>query len=595
MNRIKIILINLLLLTHISISYAANVTEDTTFSSTATAQQVVTENDVDIIITNNASITRTGQKAIKNTDDEVTGTTITIHSGSSVTSTGNNTISTEGGELTITNSGTIQALGASGANSKAINISNSDGGVTITNNSGGIIASPGNTILGNAGTGGDNTTIENSGQITSTNTSSSSSAIIYKDNDTGNTITNNAGGEITSKGTKATIIVGASSTITNSGTIKNNKSVNKNAIQLKGDNNTVTLKDEGIVVGIIKAANGTTGNTLKINHGVGKSYYYNTGGDFTLEDLDGNQVVKGSAGSVGQGGSETVDDLLGYKSLNIRKSLNKFLKSEGFKNKKTEWQGIQATSLERKENTKNLALGYEFYSLGVNIIRPLENENVIASFEYSEQDFQKDHDITRYNISFGVHFNESENKFKDNSFILAGATLNEGKRKILTNTTTSGTLDITDIYESFEIHTGKIFQNKSLLPNIGTNLSYSFTPSHTESKYYSWEDKHVANFSVDLNDEYNLEFKKNKSKIGIGWILDYRTLITDSKTEYSVNGTEATYHQDDELTKEMTLSVNINYEKTFYKFGKMLVSIDGKSTTQDVSSIGANISFVKVL
>ena len=65
-------------------------------------------------------------------------------------------------------------------------------------------------------------------------------------------------------------------------------------------------------------------------------------------------------------------------------------------------------------------------------------------------------------------------------------------------------------YESFEIHTGKMFQNKSLLPNNGTNLSYSFTPSHTESKYYSWEDKHVANFSVDLNDEYNLELKKIK-------------------------------------------------------------------------------------
>ena len=98
-----------------------------------------------------------------------------------------------------------------------------------------------------------------------------------------------------------------------------------------------------------------------------------------------------------------------------------------------------------------------------------------------------------------------------------------------------------------------------------------------------------------MNDEYNLEFKKNKSKIGIGWILDYRTLITDSKTEYSVNGTKATYYQDDDLTKEMTLSVNINYEKILYKFGKILVSIDGKSTTQDVNSIGANISFIKVL
>ena len=593
----KIVLILLFFLIFSNKLYAADIEEDTTISSDATAQQVVTENDVDIILTDNASITRTGQKAIKNTDGDVTGTTLTIHSGSAITSTGANTISTEGGEFTVTNSGEIST-----SVSKAINLSSSDG-VLITNNSGGVISANGYAILGDASNTTDNITIDNSGTIfSSITTGSTSTAIILDEYNNNNpipntTITNNAGGSIYSEGPKATIKLGTSSTITNSGSIKNNKSVDKNSIELIGNNNTVTLKDEGIVVGKIKAATGTTGNTLKFNHGLGKSYYYNTGtgGDFTLQDLDGNQVVKGSAGSVGQGGSETVDDLLGYKSLNIRKSLNKFLKSEGFKNKKTEWQGIQATSLERKENTKNLALGYEFYSLGVNIIRPLENENIIASFEYSEQDFQKDHDITRYNISFGVHFNESENKFKDNSFILAGATLNEGKRKILTNTTTSGTLDINDIYESFEIHTGKIFQNKSLLPNIGTNLSYSFTPSHTESKYYSWEDKHVANFSVDLNDEYNLEFKKNKSKIGIGWILDYRTLITDSKTEYSVNGTEATYHQDDELIKEMTLSVNINYEKTFYKFGKMLVSIDGKSTTQDVSSIGANISFVKVL
>ena len=34
--------------------------------------------------------------------------------------------------------------------------------------------------------------------------------------------------------------------------IKNNKSVDKNSIELIGNNNTVTLKDEGIVVGKIK-------------------------------------------------------------------------------------------------------------------------------------------------------------------------------------------------------------------------------------------------------------------------------------------------------------------------------------------------------
>ena len=53
--------------------------------------------------------------------------------------------------------------------SKAINVSNSDG-VSITNNNNGVIKSNNNTILGDAGTGADNTTIDNSGEIYSTAT-----------------------------------------------------------------------------------------------------------------------------------------------------------------------------------------------------------------------------------------------------------------------------------------------------------------------------------------------------------------------------------------------------------------------------------------
>ena len=137
-------------------------------------------------------------------------------------------------------------------------MSKSDG-VSITNNSTGVIKSNNNTILGDAGTGAVNTTINNSGEIYSSATGTESSAIVFADDDTGNTITNNSGGEIYSKGNESTIVLGASSTLTNSGSIKNNKSVSNKAIQLKGNNNTVTLKDAGIVVGKIKAANGTTG------------------------------------------------------------------------------------------------------------------------------------------------------------------------------------------------------------------------------------------------------------------------------------------------------------------------------------------------
>ena len=574
-----------LLLTNLNAANV-NVSSDNEIESDDTSNKYIFD-AADQTLTIKSDVTAGASSANQNIQiNEQDNATIVIESGATLQGTNTLIKGNDADGLTVTNSGTISA-----STNRAINLLDATN-ATITNNSGAIISSAtGNTINGavnNDSVSGN--TITNSGTIYAT----SGVAVRFYNSSTSTTITNNSGGVIYNNSTDETIRLGGSSTLTNAGKIENKNDPSNDAIDIEGNSSTITLKDGGILIGKIRSAG--TSNTLKIQHGVGQSYFYETAGnDMTLQDLDGNQIVKGSAGSVGQGGNENIDELLGYKSLNIRKSLDKFVKSEGFKNKETEWQGIQATSLERKEHTKNLALGYEFYSLGVNIIRPSENENVIASFEYSEQDFQKDHTIKRYNLLFGLHYNESENKFKDNSFILAGATLNEGERKILTNTTSSGTLNINDTYESFEIHAGKRFKNKSLIPNLGTNLSYSYTPDHSESKYYSWDDKHVANFSLDLSDEFSIEREKSKSKFGIGWVLDYRTLITGSKTDYSVNGTKATYKQDDDLTKEMTLSVSINYEKKFYKFGKILISIDGMQTTQDVSSIGANISFIKIL
>ena len=319
--------------------------------------------------------------------NEIDGATVIIESNASIKGKSNAIMGRETNNLTITNSGTISA-----STSKAINLRDAQN-TTITNKKGATITANTNAIVQEAaGTeNAENVTISNSGTISSVENRS----IYFYEDATNTTLTNNSSGLIYNTADDPTVQLGTSSTLTNSGTIENRNSPSNSSITLVGNNNTITLKDGGKVVGTI-AAGSTTGNTLKIQHGVGQSYFYKTSGnDMTLQDLDGNQIVKGSAGSVGQGGNENIDELLGYKSLNIRKSLDKFVKSEGFKNKETEWQGIQATSLERKEHTKNLALGYEFISLGVNIIRPSENENVIASFEYSEQDFQKDHNIRR--------------------------------------------------------------------------------------------------------------------------------------------------------------------------------------------------------
>ena len=585
----KIILILLFFLIFSNKLYAEDIDEDKTYSSDdSSTQYEFTADDVGVTVTSNITLSRS-QKLFTFDDAERTGNTITVNSGSTITTeTNGNTIYTDGADLTIINSGTISTLANK---SKAINISKSDG-VSITNNSGGVITTGGNTILGNASTGADNTTIVNSGQIISTNTAASSSAIIFADNDTGTTITNNLGGEITSKGNKGTIIVGASSTITNSGTIKNNKSVDKNVIQLKGNNNTITLKDEGIVVGMIKAASGTTGNTLKLNHGVGKSYYYDTGGDFTLQDLDGNQVVKGSAGSVGQGGSEILDELLGTKSLNIRQSLSKYKNAEEDLKENQSWGEINFSTFKRKQNNQNLSLGFNSADLTINLMYPDHGKDFILSLGNGSQKFTKDYGVNRDSLHTGFLFKDHPilNKFGDESFILGGVNLKKSEREILTNTTSSGKLSITDNFETYDLIIGTKINNDFIIPNIGATLGLSYTPSHNESNYYSWDKKKVSNLSIYLDDDYKLNLGKNY-QLNLGWILDARQMVLGKEQNYEINGTSAIYSQDTDLTKEVTLATNLGFDKKmsdqhFFKF-----YLDSTISTQELASFSGNFAY----
>ena len=585
----KIILILLFFLIFSNKLYAEDIDEDKTYSSDDSSTQYdFTADNVGVTVTNNITLSRS-QKLFTFDDAERTGNTITVNSGSTITTeTNGNTIFTDGADLTIINSGTISTLANK---SKAINVSKSDG-VSITNNSGGVITTGGNTILGNANTGADNTTIVNSGQIITTNTTSSSSAIIFADNDTGTTITNNLGGEITSKGNKGTIIVGVSSTITNSGTIKNNKSVDKNVIQLKGNNNTITLKDEGIVVGMIKAASGTTGNTLKLNHGVGKSYYYDTSGTFTLEDLDGNQVVKGSAGSVGQGGSEILDELLGTKSLNIRQSFSKYKNAEEDLKENQSWGEINFSTFKRKQNNQNLSLGFNSADLTINLMYPDHGKDFILSLGKGNQKFTKDYGVTRHFLHTGFFFRDHPilNKFGDESFILGGVNLKKSEREILTNTTSSGKLSIRDNFETFDLIIGTKVNNDFIIPNIGATLGLSYTPSHNESNYYSWDKKKVSNLSIYLDDDYKLNLGKNY-QLNLGWILDARQMVLGKEQNYEINGTSAIYSQNTDLTKEVTLATNLGFDKKmsdqhFFKF-----YLDSTISTQELASFSGNFAY----
>ncbi len=564
---------------------AETVSSDKSISDeTETAQQNIDTAEVTLTITN-STVSR-ANTPIK-VDSGLADVSISIDSDSTVKSTsGDNPIlGINTTRLSVDNSGTI-----SSSNGKSIDIYKSTD-AEISNNSGAVISAAKNAIR-TGGTTGDPTTgytITNSGQIYSTNTTNS--AIFSNANSTGGTITNNSGGQIYSSGSQATVKAGTTTTITNSGSIKNNDDVDNNAIQLLGNNNTITLKNAGIVVGKITADSGTTGNKLKFQHGFGQSYFYETSGDFTLEDLDGNQIVKGSAGSVGQGGNETHDELLGYKSLNIRKSLNRYKKNKNNLDDNKGWGETYGSFIKRDQHNSNLSLGYNFLNLGVNLVYPLEKSDHILSFETGRQEFTKDHNINHFSFLSGVNFSSTNSE----TFILGGAALHDSERTILTNTTTTGKLDLDDTYYSLKALIGSKFKNEKLIPDIGFTAGYSITPEHNESKYYTWKTKSTLNFSTYIEDEYNFISIGEKNNLNLGWVIDFRKLVFGKEQDYEINGTKATYTQDNDLTEEVIFSANAEFIKKISNSEKLSFALDGFLSTQETSGLQASIYYIMKL
>ena len=512
--------------------------------------------------------------------NEIDNATVVVESGGTIQGKSNTIMGRETSGLTVINSGTIEAT-----SSKAIQLQDAQG-ATITNKSGGLIFADTNAIVqqsaGNESATG--ASISNAGTIYSVE----NRAIYFYDGATDATLTNESSGIIYNTSTFATLQIDTNSTLVNSGTIDNRNSPSNAGIAIVGNNNTVTLKDKSILVGKIDGGT-TTGNTLKFQHGVGQGYYYETAGSFTLEDLDGNQVVKGSAGSVGQGGSETLDELLSYKSLNIRQFLNRYKDSENLYDGNG-WGETYTSLLNRKGHATNLALEYDLFNVGANLISPLENSDFILAFEAGVQDFETDHKITYQNVSAGLYLPSNKYLLNLDSFILGGITLKEGERTILTNTTSSGKLNIDSNYQTFEVHSGVTKTNSKLIPNVGLTGSFSITTSYDESKYYTWRNRKVGNVSVFFSDKYNL-INNDNNNFNLGWLLDFRNSVGDKSQVYSINGTSATYKQDNALTREISLVANLGYEKKITDNGKFTAGVSAKNTNQDVKSLSGNLGF----
>ena len=554
-------------------------------------------------ITNSGTISAGTSYGINNSNNGSAGSTITSITNSGTISAGtsygifNQTSGTGGATISsITNTGTISS------NTSAIeNFSYSSSGIAtiteITNS--GIISAQSNTIKNYKTSGTGNSLIDkitNSGSITattgsaiynhSTNTGGSGTAKISNLINTGTIkstsgigIENLANAEITNL-TNSGIISGSTYSISNAGTL-----------------GTVNLNEGSVLIGPI---NSSTSYNLVINVGASKSYAFSTSGvgAITLSDLDNRPQVSGSAYAINIGSMEMASENLYQKTSNIIDAVDRNLNKNSYI--EPYYTEANRNSLGDSSEVRNFKNNRQGVNAGFN----LENTNTqfLLNIEQSKINIDTDEHIIN---SDGFIIGLVNSKYaKTNDFdvslkALAGYSNSKTDRRILDNTSSTGSRVLTGEYDSFYGVLGtslskNYIHDQNLKSNllIGLDLSSEFRSSFNESLYYKYSGLSLIQLQPKISTEITKTFDKD-SNIFLIVGAEGREIISGRNQNYQMNNTNVSYQTTNpsDIYGVLSLGSNINLSDNLKLYAVATARLSDQNTESYNGSFGLKGSF----
>ena len=555
-------------------------------------------------ITNSGTISAGTSYGINNSNNGSARSTITSITNSGTISAGTSygifNVTSGTGPATIssiTNTGTISS------NTSAIeNFSYTSSGIAtiteITNS--GTISAQSNTIRNYKTSGTGNSLIDkitNSGSITATTGSA-----IY------NSSTNVSGGSGTAKisnlintGTiKSTSGIGIENlanaeitNLTNSGIISGSTYSISNA----GTLGTVNLNEGSVLIGPI---NSSTSYNLVINVGASKSYAFSTSGvgAITLSDLDNRPQVSGSAYAINIGSMEMASENLYQKTSNIIDAVDRNLNKNSYI--EPYYTEANRNSLGDSSEVRNFKNNRQGVNAGFN----LENTNTqfLLNIEQSKINIDTDEHIIN---SDGFIIGLVNSKYaKTNDFdvslkALAGYSNSKTDRRILDNTSSTGSRVLTGEYDSFYGVLGtslskNYIHDQNLKSNllIGLDLSSEFRSSFNESLYYKYSGLSLIQLQPKISTEITKTFDKD-SNIFLIVGAEGREIISGRNQNYQMNNTNVSYQTTNpsDIYGVLSLGSNINLSDNLKLYAVATARLSDQNTESYNGSFGLKGSF----
>ena len=82
-----------------------------------------------------------------------------------------------------------------------------------------------------------------------------------------------------------------------------------------------------------------------------------------------------------------------------------------------------------------------------------------------------------------------------------------------------------------------------------------------------------------------------KSKLYLSWLTDYREVITENTQEFKVNNVLAEYNQDDDLSREITVTAGIDYEFQPLENSLLSINLDTLYSSQETYGAQAKLYY----